>query len=804
MNRKEMKPGTPDLPNAQPLSDSALDVLQHLEPSRRDFLKTAGIMMVGFGASAVVAPDAKGQSVINPSGSVDNTQLDNWIAIGADESITVLAGKSELGQGMRTLQLQLAAEELSVDPSRITLVLCQSGVTPNQGLTVGSLSTLTQFGPAGLRTALDTARDALNQLAAQWLDTTLNNLTTNNGVISLISDPTQSVSYGQLILGKRFNLTVNTTAVGKDPSKWRVLGKSIPRVDIPAKAKGTFPYVQKVRVPGMLHGKVVRPPVPGAHVQNLDKTVLNGLPGNPQVFQNNDWVGVVADTEWHAIGAAGAISSGITWSAGDTLPLQANLYTYMTSQPSQDSYISNSGDVDAVMAKAAKIVTAQYLVPFQMHGSLGSSCAVADVRGTGKTATAKVWSATQGVYSAQSYVSAALGVPAGNVEIIWADGSGCYGHNGAEPVTLDATLLSQAAGKPVRVQYTRRDEMTGGENYGHAVVGNQKVGLDANGKILAWDYEMFKMQKGEGQASGSGLGNANPGALAGYPTTSYAPTSAPALTATYSDFGNFHPPYTTGLFNGVSNNTGNVTSQRITRRIVNSPFFTAWLRAPDGFQNSFIHESFMDEIAATVKADPVQYRLNYLTDPRLIHVVNLTASKAGWDPRPSPQPGNSRTGVVTGRGFAGNLYQTNNGYVAMVAHVTVDQTSGVITVNKVTVALDTGPVIHPDNLRNQMEGCALQAMSRTLHEEVKWNSRAGIASTDWVSYPVTQFGDALPVIQTILVNNTSVSPTGAGEVVMTVTSGAIANAVFDATGVRMRQIPFTPANFLAAKTAQKV
>ena len=795
---------TPNLSNAGPLPDKAIDALRHLTPSRRDFLKSAGLMMVGFSASAVTARQALAQSPINVAGTIDGTQLDSWIAIGADDSITVLAGKSELGQGMRTLQLQLAAEELNVPIGSITLVMCISGVTPNQGLTVGSLSTQTQFGPSGLRVAIMTARDALLQLAAQLFDAPLSDLIVNDGVISQISNPSQKVSYGQLIFGKRFNLTLNPTAVPKDPSKWRVLGKSVPRVDIPAKAKGTFQYVQKVRVPGMLHGKVVRPATVGAHVQSIDKSVLNGLPGNPQVFQNNDWVGVVADTEWHAIGAAGAVASGINWSTGDTLPAQANLYTYMTTQPSQDSYISNSGDVDAVIAKAAKVITAQYVVPFQMHGSLGSSCAVADVRGTGKTATAKIWSATQGVYAAQGYVSAALGVPAGNVQVTFVDGSGCYGHNGTEPVTLDATLLSQAAGKPVRVQYTRRDEMTAGENYGHPVVGNQKVGLDASGRIIAWDYEVFKMQKGEGQASATGLGNATPGALAGYPTPPIPPTTTPAVPTSYNNFGNWHPSYTSGVFNGLNYNTGTIASQRITRRIVYSPFFTAWLRAPDGFQNSYIHESFMDEIAAAVKADPVQYRLNYVADPRLINVINLTAQKGNWDPRTSPKPGNDRTGVVTGRGFAANLYQTNNGYVAMVAQVTVDQTSGVITVSQMTVALDSGPVIHPDNLRNQMEGCALQALSRTLYDEVKWNNRGIITTGDWASYRVLQYGDPLPAIETILINNTSVSPTGAGEVVMTVTAGAIANAVFDATGVRMRQIPFTPANFLAAKTAQKV
>jgi len=302
-----MNPKNPfKLEGAQPLSEKALAALDRFEPSRRDFLKTAGVMMIGFGVGAATVSTAEAQSPINPSGSVDATQLDNWVAVGADESITVFAGKAELGTGMRTVQLQLAAEELSVPVDRITLVLCRSGVTPNQGLTVGSLSTMTQFGTAGLRVAVDTARDALYQLASLWLDVPASQLSLKDGVFSINGgDPTLTVSYGQLVEGRRFNLPVNPKAVPNDPSTWKVLGQSVPRVDIPSKAKGTFQYVHKVRVPGMLHGRVIRPPNLGAHVQNIDSSVLNGLPGNPQVVRVIDFVGVVADTEWHAIKAEG-------------------------------------------------------------------------------------------------------------------------------------------------------------------------------------------------------------------------------------------------------------------------------------------------------------------------------------------------------------------------------------------------------------------------------------------------------------------------------------------------------------------
>ena len=807
-----MKPKNPfKLDGARPLPEKALDALNHIEPSRRDFLKTAGVMMIGFGVGATTAGTAEAQSPLNPSGNIDNTQLDSWIAIAADESITVLAGKHEFGQGIRTAQLQLAAEELSVPMERITLVIGISGVTPNQGYTAGSLSTLTQFGTSGLRAALDTARDALYQLGSQYLDVPVSQLTVKDGVFSVTGgDPTYTVSYGQLVQGQRFNLTVNTKAVPKDPSTWKVLGKSVPRVDIPAKAKGTFQYVQKVRVPGMLHGKVVRPPTLNAHVQSIDKTLLSGLAGSPQVVQVNDFVGVVADTEWHAINAAGALASGITWSAGDALPDQASLYTYMTQQPSADALQVNTGDVDKVMATAAQTITAQYLYPYQMHGALASSCAVADVRGgTGKTATVKAWSATQSVYSMRTFLSTLLSIPAANIEVLLVEGSGCYGHNGADPVTLDAALLSQAVGKPVRVQYNRRDEMTAGDYYGHPMVSNEKVGLDANGSIIAWDYENVRLQHGEGGIGmgGAAPGNEIPGVLAGFPTAKIVPTTTPTNPTAYNNFSNNIPSYVTGNINGVSSGTGIVASQRVLNRTADSPFFTAWLRSPDRLQNTWAHESFMYEIAASLKLDPVQYRTRHLADQRLINLINAVTQKALWDTRFSPKPGNARTGVVTGRGFSCVLYEGLAGYTAMVAEVSVDQDKGIITVTKVTAGIDTGPVVSPNGLRNQLEGQVIQGISRTLFEEVKFrNQGAGgfITSRDWVSYPVLSFGYQLPEIDTVLINNLKAPATGAGECLITIVAAAIGNAVYDATGVRMRQIPLTPLNFFSAKSAQNV
>jgi nicotinate dehydrogenase subunit B len=799
-----MKPKNPfKLDGALPLSEKALEALNHLEPSRRDFLKAAGVMMIGIGVGAATA-DA--QNPLNPSGNVDATQIDSWVAVGADESITVFAGKAELGTGMRTLQTQLAAEELSVPVENITLVLCRTGVTPNQGLTVGSLSTMTQFGAGGLRVALDTARDALYQLAAQWLNVSTDQLVVTDGVFSISGgDPSYTVSYGQLVEGRRFNLPVNSKAVPNNPSTWKVLGQSVPRVDIPSKAKGVFQYVQKVRLPGMRHGRVVRPPALGAHVQSIDKSVLNDLAGNPQVIQINDYVGVVADTEWHAILAASALATGITWSAGDAFPNQADLYTYMTQQPSRDSLTVNSGDVDQVMASATKVITAQYRYPYQMHGALASSCAVADVRGgVGQAATVRVWSATQGVYNMRTVLSNLLRIPTANIEVVFVEGSGCYGHNGADPVTHDAALLSQAIGRPVRVQYSRRDEMTGGEHYGHPMVSNEKVGLDANGTIIAWDYVNTLMQRGEGAAIGNAPGNGIPGSLAGFPTAQVIPTTTPPNNpTTYNNFSNNVPSYVTGSINGVSFGTGAVMSQRVLNKIVASPLWTAWLRSPDRLQNTFAHESFMDEIAASLGADPIEYRLRHLSDPRFINVIKTVAQAASWVTRPSPRNITPFSQPGEGRGFSCVLYEGVDGYCATVAEVFVDVQTGIIKVTKVTTGIDTGPVINPDGLRNQMEGQVIQGISRTVYEEVKFDRATSvITSKDWVSYPVLKFGDVIPEINTVLINNLNAPVTGAGETTITTVAAAIGNAVFDATGVRLWQIPFTKENFLAAKAAQ--
>jgi nicotinate dehydrogenase subunit B len=785
--------------NASRAIRSMLNVLSPRVPTgslRRDFLKSAGALIVGFSFAGRTGR-LLGQNSISPTGLVDATQVDSWISIAADGSITAYSGKIEFGQGFSTVQTQLIAEELFVPLNRITVIFGDTGLTPDQGVTSGSQSTVTEFGAGGLRQAIDTARDALFQLASQQLSVPTDQLMVQNGVFLIKGgDPSHHVSYGQLLQGKRFNLTLNSKTVPKDPKDYIVLGTSVPRIDLPAKATGQFEYVQHVRLPGMLHGKVVRPPIVGARLVTVDRSSVAGMPGNVQIVVKNDFVGVVADTEWNAIQAASALA--VNWTVGDTLPDQSNLYTWMRQQQSADSLIVDSGGTDQTLTTAIKTVNAQYSYPFQMHGSLASSCAVADVLGgTGSNATATIWSATQGVYPQRDSVALVLGIPIANVRVVFVEGSGCYGLNGNDSVSFDAALLSQAVGKPVRVQYSRKDEMTSGESFGPAHVMNLSAGIDSTGQMVVWSFEGWSLTKGD-RPNATTPGNIISGALAGFPTPPLVHGAA-MPPRTFANNANAAASYLAGTVAGnAPAGTGTIVSEKVLNHAIASPLFTGPLRSPDRLQNTFANESFIDEVAAAVKLDPVQYRLRHLKDPRLIAVLNAAANAANWDTRPSPKPGSLSTGVVTGRGVSCVLYEGDNGYSAMVAEVSVDQTTGIITVTRLVASQDSGPVSNPDGLRNQMEGGALQGLSRALYEEITWSPSGTITSLDWKTYPVFKFGDPLPLIETVLLNPLDVPQLGAGECTITTVASAIGNAVFDATGARLRQVPFTPARVLAA------
>jgi len=557
---------------------------------------------------------------------------------------------------------------------------------------------------------------------------------------------------------------------------------------------GQFEFVHNVRVPDMLHGQVVRPPAVGATLVNVEEASVRDIPGIVKVVVKNNFVGVVAQKTWQALQAANKLN--VNWTPGTGLPLQRDFHEYLrTQKPTRDTLAVNSKDVDEKLAGAARVVKATYLYPYQMHGSVGSSCAVGDV----KDGKATIWSATQAVYPLKNSMAMVLGLKPENVRVIFRMGSGCYGINGADTVSYDAALLSQAVGKPVRVQLMRKDEMAW-ENYGFAFVIDQRAGLDAAGTIISWDHESWSPTLG-GRPGPNEPGNVVTGFLAGFQPAAFAArTPAPEPTA-FANNQNAVPSYVTGCVGGRCEGTGAVASQRVLTHNVKSPFWTGPLRSPARLQNTFAHESFMDEIAAMAKADPVAYRLRHLRDPRLIEVVKSAAKAAKWETRPSPRPGIRRTGVARGRGVSCVLYEGDNGYCAMVAEVEVNQDTGEIAVKRLVIANDSGPISNPDGLRNQLEGGALHGVSRTLLEEVKWDGQK-VVSIDWSSYPPLFLDANVPKIETVLINRSDGSTMGAGETAPTVTAAAIANAVFDATGARIRQVPFTRERVRAALDAR--
>jgi CO/xanthine dehydrogenase Mo-binding subunit len=527
----------------------------------------------------------------------------------------------------------------------------------------------------------------------------------------------------------------------------------------------------------------------GAVLSGVDEASVRGMDGLVQVVVRKNFVGVVADTAWHARQAADRLE--VAWSKGTGLPPQTDLHGYLRSQDARrDSLLVDSGDVDARLASAASVMTATYCYPYQMHASLGTSCAVADVQ----KGEATLWSATQGVYPMRSTAAMLLGLPPEQVRVIFRMGSGCYGLNGADTVTYDAALLSQAVGRPVRVQLSRADEMAW-ENYGTAFVIDQRVALSADGAIAAWDYEAWTPTRGSRPGTGR-PGNVITGFLAGFEPAPLVPRPAERARS-FANRSNAAPSYVTGCVEGRCGGTGTVASQRVLSHAVASPFWTGPLRSPARLQNTFAHECFMDEVAARMKADPIAYRLRHLRDPRMREVLETAARTAKWDTRPSPRAPVSSRGAARGRGVSCVLYEGDNGYCAMVAEVEVNRGTGEVAVTRCVIALDCGPVSNPDGARSQIEGGVIQGIGRTLREAVTWDA-SRVTSVDWTTYPPWYLGDAVPVIETVLVDRPDADACGAGETSITVTAAAIGNAIFDATGARLREVPFTAERVKAA------
>jgi nicotinate dehydrogenase subunit B len=755
-----------------------------MTPSRREFLKGCGALMVSFSAAPIAPAPGQERSRKYPS-SVDAAKLDSWLAIGGDGTITAYTGKCDFGQGIFTAQTQLIAEELCVSLTRVKLVECDTAVTPDQGTTSGSQSTPTNFNVESLALAAATAREALLGLASKRLGEEADHLTVEDGVITARSGRT--VKYEDLIGSKHFNLPLNPTAKRRSQSQWTVLGKPVPSLDRIALMTGQFEFVHYVRLEGMLHGRVVRPPEMGATVAHVDEQSVRDIPGLTKVVVRKDFVGVVAQTQYQAVVAARKLA--VRWNPGPSLPDQKTFFEHLQQQPSHDALSVDSRDVEAQLTATSSVVRARYTYPYQMHGSVGASCAVADVKPDGAT----VWSPTQSAYPTRSIVAKLLGLPVDSVRVIYRRGSGCYGLNGADAVSFDAALLSQAVGKPVRLQFSRQDEMMW-ENLGSACVVEHRAGLTPDGRIAAWDREGWVASLGN-RPGYDQPGNVISGMLAGYPPEPVEPGPAKPPTGKLRNQSNIVPSYFAGCIGGGCSGGGTIRGERALTHTVRSPFFTGPLRSPLRIQNTFANECFMDELCAHAKADPVAFRLKHLQDSRTIGVLKAAAEASKWDA--SRSAARVAKGLVSGRGIACVAYEGENGYAALVADITVDLETGLVQPKRFIVALDCGPISNPDGLRNQIEGGILQGMSRALVEEVTWDERR-ITSVDWRSYRSLHLDYEIPAIESVLVTPDGVPATGAGETAITVTPAAIGNAIFDATGARLRDLPFTPERVKAA------
>ncbi len=749
--------------------------------SRRDLLRGSGAIIVAFNllepASRLFAQGAQGGTPISNAGGLPPDQLDSWIAIAQDGNVSVFTSKVDLGTGTGTALGQIVAEELDVAISKIRMVIGDTDKSVDQGRTSAS-RTLERAGPQ-MRQAAAAARQELLKRASDKLGVPADQLVVNDGVVSSAGGANK-VSYSALVGGKRFetkirasgeqwDLNVAPDVKPKDPKDYKVVGKPVQRFDLPKKFTGEFTYSSDLRIPGMLHGRVVRPPVINSKPASVDESSIKQIPGIVKVVREGDFVGVVAENEWAAIRAARELK--VTWSAPPKqFPASpAEMYEYLQNTKSfADRVGTDKGNAAGVMVQAAKKFDNTYRWPFQMHGMIGPSCAVADVRADKAT----VWSGSQAPFITRNGVARLLGLPEHDVHFIYLEGSGCYGRLEPDDAPEDAALMSRAVGKPVRVQWMREDEH-GWEPKGPPQLISIRSGLDAQGKVIAWDYSERTL-----------------------------PWTDARLTPMLASRQTGIKPDENGVFLG--GNDGAAYNFENHKAVVSgipwimsaNPLRTCNLRAPYSQARCFATECQMDEMAAAASADPLEFRLRHLNsqaNKRVVDVLRAATSRAQWQAPPSPRH-DGGTQVAAGRGLA--LSGMAGTVVAQVAEIEVDKSTGKVTVKKVTVAHDCGIIVNPDGLRNQIQGNVIQGTSRALMEEVDFDS-AGVKSLNWRSYPIIRFSE-VPEVEIVLIDQPTMDPMGAGEASSIATAAAIANAIYDAVGVRLREVPFTPNRVLSA------
>ncbi|HVR29467.1 MAG TPA: molybdopterin cofactor-binding domain-containing protein [Thermoanaerobaculia bacterium] len=787
--------------------------------TRRSVLGGAGFLLLGFCFGGRAAFGQPPPAPALPGSLAGHSSLDAWLRIGADGTVTVLSGKVELGQGIRTALAQIVADELDVALDRLRMVSADTDLSPNEGYTSGSVS-IQQSG-AALRQAAAEARLVLLEIAASRLGAAVGDLAVDDGRItpragapattpgrpaSSSGDPAETAdgpatSYWELVTDSTLQLEATGRASPKPHSARRLVGRPVPRLDAPGKVFGEPVFVHDLRLPGMLHARAVRPPSYGARLASVDEAAALALPGVVRVVRDGSFLAVVAEREEQAVAAAEALARDSRWSGTTELPDRARLAEHLRRLPARDGTVSSRG-ADPGSVPAARTIEAEYTKPFLAHASLAPSCAVAQEVGD----RIRVWTHSQGVFPLRAALSRVLGLAPERLRVTHVEGSGCYGHNGADDVACDAALVARAVpGRPVRVQWSRQDELRWAP-FGSAMAIRVRGGLDGAGRIAFWWYELW-----------SHAHSTRPGREAGLVAAWHLASPQPPPTAV-----NIPQPAGGGNRNAVP--LYELPSQRVVEHFLpDMPVRVSALRSLGAYANVFAIESFMDELAAAAGADPVAFRLHHLTDPRARAVIEAAARQAGRTIAVSRSPGDAQgaptdtpgrttgadpgaaptevtSGVARGRGFAFARYKNQAAYVALVADVVVDRATGVVRLERATAAVDAGDVVNPDGLRNQIEGGIAQAASWTLHEEVAFD-RERITSVDWRTYPISRFVDA-PELSVAVLERPQEPPVGAGEAAQGPTAAAIANAVFAATGVRLRDLPLRPGRVAPAMVAR--
>ncbi|EIN02769.1 aldehyde oxidase and xanthine dehydrogenase, molybdopterin binding protein [Paraburkholderia hospita] len=735
-----------------------------IDEGRRRFM-ISGALFVTF--SMVRSTDALAQEVIADEGAAvhvaketqalagslkTNPFLDAWIKITPAGKVTVFTGKVELGTGVRTALLQVAAEELNMAPSLITFLTADTGASPDEGLTAGS-HTIADSGSALLNAAAQ-VRGLLVDAAAKHFGVDAGTLTANDAVIRATDG--RRMSYGDAVGLVDLHRNATHTSPLKDPKTYRLIGTTLPRLDIPSKVTGGVSYVQDMQLPGMLHARVVMPPVYDAKLVSFDDTAVMKMPGVVKIVRNGSMLAVVARGEWQAVVAQRALEASSKWTPGRTLPDPATVHRDLKRIATQQIKVA---DQHAPVAPAVKTLNARYIKRYLLHGSIGPSCSVAQFDGTVLT----VWTHSQGVYPLRDGLAEMLSMQKENIRCIHTEGSGCYGHNGADDVAAHAALIAVAMpGHPIRVQWMREQENVW-DHFTPAMVTELKASLDATGQIVDWQYALWSSSHNERIVN---AGRLLPARMLEKPFVS-AP-SVPMLQPEGGGDRNGIPLYVLPNIQVMNNFSPTM------------PLQTSAMRSLGAHTNVFSIESAMDELAHMAGIDPVAFRLRHLQNPRAKDVIQLAAKQFGW-PR-GPRARNR------GVGFAFAQYKNLMAYVAIAVEVSVEPETGHVTLEHAEAAVDSGQIVNPDGVRNQIEGGIVQCASWTLHEELRYDT-SRIRSFDWGTYPILRFSSVPRRINVHLIDRPGAPFLGAAEASMGPAAGALANAIFDATGQRMREMP---------------